>query len=40
MDFKKFSDPEFDVKEWVNAVLMTPKDQTTALDVRIFWFDI
>jgi hypothetical protein len=34
MDFTKFSDPNFDVKEWVNAALRAPKDQNTPLDVH------
>ena len=33
MDFSKFSDPDYEVKEWVNAALRTHKDTQTPLDV-------
>ena len=33
MDFSKFSDPKFDVKEWVNGALRTHKDTQTPVDV-------
>ena len=35
MDLTRFSDPDFDVKEWVNGALRAHKDPTTPLDVRI-----
>ena len=33
MDFSKFSDAEFDVKEWVNGALRAHKDNQTPVDV-------
>ena len=33
MDFSKFSDAEFDVKEWVNGALRAHKDSQTPVDV-------
>ena len=33
MDISKFSDPDFDVKEWVNGALRLPKDSKTSVDV-------
>lgn len=33
MDISKFSDPEFEVKEWVNGALRLPKDSKTSVDV-------
>ena len=33
MDFSKFSDPDFEVKNWVNGALAAHKDSHTALDV-------
>lgn len=33
MDFSKFSDAEFDVKEWVNGALRAHKDTQTPVDV-------
>lgn len=32
MDLTRFSDPDFDVKEWVNGALRAHKDPTTPLD--------
>eukprot|EP00118_Oscarella_pearsei_P011258 m.74390 g.74390 ORF g.74390 m.74390 type:complete len:376 (+) comp35882_c0_seq20:737-1864(+) len=34
MDFSKFSNPDFDVKEWVNGALRAPRDSKTSLDVH------
>ena len=33
MDFSKFSDAEFDVKEWVNGALRAHKESQTPVDV-------
>ena len=33
MDISKFSDPDFDVKEWVNSALRAHKDAKTPVDV-------
>ena len=33
MDFSKFSDAEFDEKEWVNGALRAHKDIQTPVDV-------
>ena len=33
MDFSKFSDPNFDAKEWVNGALRTHKEAQTSVDV-------
>lgn len=33
MDFSKFSDNEFEVKNWVNGALAVHKDSQTSLDV-------
>ena len=33
MDFSKFSDPEFDAKEWVNTALRAHKDAHIPVDV-------
>ena len=35
MDFSKFSDPDFGVKEWVNAALRAHKDKQTPVDVSM-----
>ena len=35
MDLTKFSDPAFDSKQWVNAVLRSSKDSQTPVDVRV-----
>uniref|UniRef100_A0A1X7VBC3 Conserved oligomeric Golgi complex subunit 7 n=1 Tax=Amphimedon queenslandica TaxID=400682 RepID=A0A1X7VBC3_AMPQE len=34
MDISKFSDPDFDVKEWVNGALRLPKDSKTSVDAH------
>ena len=34
MDFSKFTDDNFDAKEWVNAALKAKKDDQTSVDVR------
>ena len=34
MDLSKFSDSEFDVKQWVNGALRSQKDSKTPVDVR------
>ena len=34
MDLSKFSDSEFEVKEWVNGALRAHKDAQTPIDVR------
>ena len=33
MDFSKFSDADFDAKEWVNGALRAHKDARTPIDV-------
>jgi len=33
MDFSKFSDAEFDAKEWVNGALRAHKESQTPVDV-------
>ncbi len=35
MDFSKFSDPNFDAKEWVNGALRTHKEAQTSVDVSV-----
>ena len=35
MDFSKFSDDNFEAKQWVNAALKR-KDENTELDVSVF----
>lgn len=42
MDFSKFTDDNFDCKEWVNAALRAKKDSQTPLDVSVLcslWFN-
>ena len=34
MDFSKFSDKDFDAKEWVNGALRSHKDARISIDVR------
>ena len=34
MDLSKFSDSEFEVKDWVNGALRAHKDTQTPVDVR------
>ena len=34
MDFSKFSDADFDAKEWVNGALRAHKDARIPIDVR------
>lgn len=35
MDFSKFSDSDFDAKEWVNGALRAHKDARTPVDVSV-----
>ena len=39
MDFSKFSDENFDVKEWVNSALRI-RDDRTPIDVRFLVCDV
>ena len=38
MDFTKFSDENFDLKNWINAVFVTQKDTNQNVEVRFFSF--
>ena len=38
MDFTKFSDENFDLKNWINAVFVTQKDTNQNVEVRPFNF--